>query len=222
MKNNEFTIILDGEVVTCKINRKSIKNVYFKWDNDTLIVNSPARCTDKYLKNLIEENKKSILKLKLRTPKKTLKENEMYYLGDKYEIIYDGVSKAYFKGDKIIAKDEKELNKFLNNECVKVFSNRLNAIMPEFDYLPEFKLRIRKMKTRWGVCNKGSLSVTLNSELLKKDVTLIDYVIIHELCHFKHMNHSKNFWMEVEKYYPYHKLARKRLRESQYDWICKQ
>ena len=81
-----------------------------------------------------------------------------------------------------------------------------------FNDLPDFKLRIRKMKTRWGVCNKSSMSVTLNTELIHKDVTLIDYVIIHELCHFKYMNHSASFWKEVEKYYPYYKLARKRLK----------
>jgi len=81
-----------------------------------------------------------------------------------------------------------------------------------FNDLPEFKLRIRYMKTRWGVCNKSSMSVTLNSELIHKDVALIDYVIIHELCHFKYMNHSNAFWKEVEKYYPYYKLARKRLK----------
>ena len=73
------------------------------------------------------------------------------------------------------------------------------------------------MTTRWGVCNIKSMTVTLNFELIKKDVSLIDYVIIHELCHFKYMNHSNDFWREVEKYYPYHKMARKMLRESQND-----
>ena len=70
------------------------------------------------------------------------------------------------------------------------------------------------MKTRWGVNNVTKRIITLNSELLKKDVTLIDYVIIHELCHFYEANHSNRFWMQVEKRYPYYKLARKRLREE--------
>jgi len=56
------------------------------------------------------------------------------------------------------------------------------------------------------------MTVTLNSSLIHKDVTLIDYVIIHELCHFKYMDHSSAFWKEVEKYYPYYKLARERLK----------
>lgn len=217
MKNDIISIELNNEEVTCKIKRKSIKNVYFKWQGDILAVSCPNRYTDHGVKKLLQENKDGIIKLRMRTPKSTLKENEMYYLGDKYKIIYDGKSSVHFRGDEIISKDDKELNKFLQNECINIFTNRINSLKKQFDDLPEFKLRIRKMKTRWGVCNKGSWSVTLNSDLIKKDVTLIDYVIIHELCHFKHMNHSKEFWNEVEKYYPYHKLARKRLRESQYD-----
>ena len=69
------------------------------------------------------------------------------------------------------------------------------------------------MKTRWGVCNRSNNTITLNSELLKKEITLLDYVIVHEMCHFKHPNHSKDFWNEVSKYYPYYKLARKKLKE---------
>ena len=68
------------------------------------------------------------------------------------------------------------------------------------------------MKTRWGVNNRGNNTITLNSELLKKDIDLLDYVIIHELCHFYEANHSPRFWAWVSKYYPDYKLARKRLR----------
>jgi len=55
--------------------------------------------------------------------------------------------------------------------------------------------------------------ITLNSELLKKETDLIDYVIYHEFCHFYEGNHSKKFWDLVSKFYPKHKEARKRLRE---------
>ena len=68
------------------------------------------------------------------------------------------------------------------------------------------------MSTRWGVNNVTKRTITLNTELLKKDVSLIDYVIVHELCHFYEQNHSKKFWLEVEKRYPEYKLARKILR----------
>ena len=68
------------------------------------------------------------------------------------------------------------------------------------------------MKTRWGVCNRSSNVITLNTELLKKEIDLIDYVIIHELCHFYEANHSSRFWKQVEKRYPKYKEARKRMK----------
>ena len=105
------------------------------------------------------------------------------------------------------------LDKFYKEACLKVFSERLNKCALLFDNLPRFSLRIRKMTTRWGVNNRGNNTITLNSELIKKDVTLIDYVCIHELCHFIHANHSKSFWIEVEKRYPYYKEARRRLKD---------
>lgn len=208
---------IGDESVKVILKKKSIKNMYFKWDKDDLIVTCNRYLPNREIERMIKKNTDSLIRLKKRTPRSDLKENEMYYLGDKYVIEYDGVSKTYIDGNKIISKDETELNKFLTYECKVVFTSRLERIKKEFDNLPEFKLRIRKMRTRWGVCNMGSMTVTLNSELIKKDVSLIDYVIIHELCHFKYMNHSSDFWREVEKYYPYHKMARKMLRESQND-----
>jgi predicted metal-dependent hydrolase len=69
------------------------------------------------------------------------------------------------------------------------------------------------MKTRWGVCNIKDKVITLNTELLKKDMSLIDYVIVHEISHLYHPNHSKNFWNLVSTHYPYYKVARKMLKE---------
>lgn len=210
-------VFLNDVPTKVKIIRKPIKNMYFKWEKDTLIVTCNNYMSDRQIEKMILKNSKSLLRLKKRTPVSDLGENEMYYLGEKYIIEYDGVSKTYIDGNKIICKDKNELNKFLNRQCNVVFESRLSRLRTQFEDLPEFSLRIRKMTTRWGVCNKSSMTVTINSELLKKDVSLIDYVIIHELCHFKYMNHSADFWREVEKYYPYHKLARRMLKESQND-----
>jgi predicted metal-dependent hydrolase len=75
------------------------------------------------------------------------------------------------------------------------------------------ELKIRKMKRRWGSCNSHRV-ITLNSELMKLDREFIKYVLIHELAHLVHMNHSKEFHALVENYLPNSKLIRKRLKES--------
>ncbi len=69
------------------------------------------------------------------------------------------------------------------------------------------------MKTRWGVCNKKDIVITLNSELIRYDISKLDYVIIHELSHFIHFNHSKSFWNLVSKYCPNYKQIKKELKE---------
>ena len=75
------------------------------------------------------------------------------------------------------------------------------------------KLKIRNMKTRWGVCNRRDDSITLNSKLIRYEIHDIDYVIIHELAHLVHFDHSKAFWQTVEKYMPNYKRAIKNLKE---------
>ena len=69
------------------------------------------------------------------------------------------------------------------------------------------------MTTRWGVCNIRDNSVTLNTKLIEYDIEKLDYVIIHELSHFIHFNHSKSFWNQVEKYTPNYKQIRKELKD---------
>ena len=74
-------------------------------------------------------------------------------------------------------------------------------------------IMIRKMTSRWGVCNIKNHNVTLNYHLCKYDICCLDYVIVHELSHFIHPNHSREFWNLVGKYYPKYKECRKMLKE---------
>ncbi len=75
------------------------------------------------------------------------------------------------------------------------------------------KITIRNQKTRWGSCSsKGNLN--FNCLLMLTPPKVIDYVIVHELCHRKEMNHSKAFWAEIEKVLPDYKEQMKWLKEN--------
>jgi hypothetical protein len=75
------------------------------------------------------------------------------------------------------------------------------------------KISIRGQKTRWGSCSaRGTLS--FNYKLIRFRKEVIDYLIIHELCHLKEMNHSKKFWKLVEKFCPDYKNLEKELKRN--------
>ena len=93
----------------------------------------------------------------------------------------------------------------------KIYLPERTRILAE-KYGFEFKkLGIRNQKTRWGSCS-ASGNISLNYRLMKYRKELIDYVIIHELCHLKELNHSKKFWKLVEAIIPEYKLLKKELR----------
>lgn len=73
-------------------------------------------------------------------------------------------------------------------------------------------IAIRDQKTRWGSCSSlGTLS--FNYRLIFAPSKVLDYVVVHELCHLTHMNHSKNFWGMVERIMPDYKEYRQWLKE---------
>lgn len=80
---------------------------------------------------------------------------------------------------------------------------------------PINKVFIKHQKTRWGSCSSRG-NINLNAKLLFLRQELRDYVIMHELCHLRHMNHSKLFWAEVQKYIPHAKSLQKELRKKPY------
>ena len=129
----------------------------------------------------------------------------------KIRIIYKNNKNIYFRFN-----DQNELVVTVHPRIStkKILKEEINKVLKIMPNIPEFTLKIRKMKTRWGVCNYVKKIVTLNSELIKYERNIIDYVIIHEFCHFTYHDHSTSFWRLVSMYYPEYKKARKELREQ--------
>lgn len=208
---------IEGIMYNIIVNRKNNKNLYIRiTENLDINVSCSYFYTNKMILKVLNENKESIIsmieKQKEKNEKKQI-ENHMF-MGKKLCVTYTDVKKTIFDGNNISVKDEIMLDKWYKNMAKEVFKNYLDEAYYVFDEkIPYPKLKIRSMKTRWGVCNRRDNSITLNLELIKKDHKYLNYVIVHELSHFVHFNHSKAFWKTVEKYCPEYKLVRKELRE---------
>ena len=204
---------IDGKEYNVIIIKKRNKNTYVRIDESLSIIVTTNYLTPKYKINKILLD--NIDKISKMISKKEKIDNNFYYLGQKYDIIIDNNINSTFIDDNVIyTKNETELNKWLKNQTKKIFKERLDLIYKSFNeniIYPD--LKIRNMKSRWGVCNKKSKTITLNLELIKKDIKYLDYVIVHELCHFIHFDHSKEFWNTVEFYKPNYKINKMHLKE---------
>lgn len=206
---------IDGIKIKVIVEKKNNKNTYIRIkENNEVLITTNYFTSKKAILKLLEDNKKFILKNIERLELKREKEEKFYFLGKEYNIIYlKGQTEII--NNNIYTENIKSLEKWLNNEIKILFKERLDFMYNLFEEdIPYPSLRIRRMKTRWGVCNKKLKVVTLNSELIRYDITKLDYVIVHELSHFVHFDHSKEFWRLVEKYYPLYKKVRKELKDN--------
>lgn len=205
---------LNDYIIEYEVIRKDNKNLYFRIDeNCKLVITAPKFIEDEEIRNLITKNSSAILKMYEDALERQERNSLFWYLGKSYEVTFDNrITEIKFEDNKITCHNEEALNKFYNDECLRVFNEEIDICKNCFSELPEFSLKIRKMRTRWGVCNTRTKTITLNSELLKKDISLIDYVIIHEMTHFFEGNHGKHFWELVSMAIPDYKERRKKLR----------
>lgn len=112
------------------------------------------------------------------------------------------------KGSRITT--ERLFNDWLRQKGKEFLPIRVKELAVKYGFVFN-GITIRGQKTRWGSCSrKGNIS--LNYQLMSYREELIDYVIIHELCHLIEMNHSQRFWKIVEKFIPSYKNLKKELK----------
>ncbi len=113
-----------------------------------------------------------------------------------------------------------EYKKPLSEEEIKLLRRKAKNYLPQRTLFLAQKygfnigrIALRNQKTRFGSCSYKN-NINLNITLMNYDFDVIDYVILHELVHTRIKNHSKDFWLEVEKYCPEYRKLRKKLKNK--------
>ena len=133
-----------------------------------------------------------------------------YFCGEEIKISLDGnqilvqiPQDLSFESSDVQTEIRKIVAKTLRKQAKVYLSQRINFLAKKHDFIFN-KLRFSHTGTRWGSCSSSG-TISLNIALMNLPYHLIDYVIIHELCHTRQMNHSAKFWVEVAKYCPDYK-----------------
>lgn len=175
--------IQDNQNINYVIDRAKRKNVYICIKDGKVILKVPQKFKDEDANKIISQKEKWILKKLNQETEGTRKEKELEFYANE---------------------------KFYRKEAI----NRITKCMEKMIALTGLKpseYRLFNFKTAWGNCSsKGKIKI--NTKLVMYSDFAIEYVCLHELCHLKQMNHSKQFWKLVEKYIPNYKEAEKELK----------
>ena len=136
-------------------------------------------------------------KVLIKAPKKISKKDLNRIIENKYNWIQKSLEKE--------KKEKKTL--YTQEEFKQIIEKNANELIKITGLIPN-KIRIKDIKYAWGSCSSNK-NITINQKLISYSEIEIRYVILHELCHLKYMNHSKEFWNLVQKYMPEFKEVKK-------------
>jgi predicted metal-dependent hydrolase len=223
--NTVATLNIDSDEINYKIRRSSrAKYLQLRISSNgvlELILPQRAGLTDG--QHFIN-NKKDWVKKHLHLLKK--EEDQMLFLGKPLTIHQEFHlfgKKHHFKElpDNTLLVSSPEGSSITINEFYKTYLRvKAKKYLPEwtlslankYNFNPK-RITIKGHKTRWGSCS-GKGNINFNYKLMQFSREVIEYVIIHELCHLRQLNHSKLFWDEVAKYSPRYQTLRRQLKKS--------
>lgn len=195
-------------------------------ENAELIIRAPKRLSIEKIQDFINE-KENWINRKKRLIENQIKDvtsnhNKLLYLGNLFPInVKQNASKElFFTGEEFIANSIEPDS--LSLSIKKWYKNKFKEIaLPRVAYfankhnLMVNQVRIKNQKTMWGSCSSKN-NINLNYLLLMAPMGVIDYVIVHELVHTIHRNHSTDFWDSVESIMPEFQEHKRWLKKNGY------
>ena len=192
----------EGKDYEATITYKRIKNLILRLGKDgRLRISAPLLSSLKGIDEFVSSFLPKLLKRQKKRENPPYDGNDLYLLGEKVEIG---------------AKTEEEIDEILLKKAKEIYPSRLRYYEQMMGVSPSYRLRIRKMKSRYGVNSKKTHSITLQTQLVSYSLPIIDSVIVHELAHHFVFNHSSAFYAVVYRYCPNYNSLRKKLIHHEY------
>ena len=195
--------------------KRGQKNTYIRVKKDLNVTVTTGILTPvSAIEKLIRENYNHIGKMIDFQETKEKNNRGFFYLGKQYVVIHSDVKKIEFSEDKVYLPRDFDIDAWYKKQAKTYFQERFEENYQNFTReIPHPSLRIRKMTSRWGVCNIRTKVITINLELIKREQGYLDYVMIHEMSHLVYGDHSRNFWHLVEENMPEYKKYREEMKE---------
>lgn len=215
-----------------KIIYKDIQNIILRVKPSLEVVLSvPKDASAKEIEYVLHKRKDWIekrveeFKRHLHLSRELISGEDIFYLGKRYrlKVLSSKVERVELKGGylEISVRDKKDyqhkealIKAWYQQKAKSYFKELLDKYTALLGCNQIQTFRIKEMKTRWGSCNLAKAYINLNLELIKKDKKAIEYVVLHELAHLGHPNHSRDFWDFVKLYMPDYQERRKLLNQT--------
>ena len=220
--NSEMrAIILDDTEIRYELTRKSVKNVNLRIDAAGNVKVSASRCVPvDYIEGFLrekqaliltavrraEENSRRQCEKGLQTARQYVDGENLILLGDRYEVkvVISGIERIYLDDGAICFHvknpDDTRHKELLYEKWLKAYQHEVyeeicRRIHKQFlQYKVAYpEIKVRRMTSRWGSCRPYKGIITLNSRLIETPRCCIEYVVMHEFCHFIHPDHSAAF-----------------------------
>jgi Predicted metal-dependent hydrolase len=236
------TIYYCGIPIEYTLTKKQVKNVNIRINEEgEIFVSGKKGVSDEEINKFVESKAEWIIRnlAEVERYNQMKPDNEMYtgkkvyYLGFPYiiNVCESDENQVEKEENGIISISTKNLEdseynkelylKWLKKEALKIYDEVLRRMykVVEGENIPFPKVTVRNMKSRWGSCSPSNNSISLNIQLMKTDIGCIEQVVLHELLHFKELNHSENFYNLLDKYMSDWKARKDRLEEKYKDGI---
>ena len=212
------------KTIAFELERKKMKTVRLRIRPDgRVIVSANPKVPHSFIEGFVRE-KGHWINRKLKQFKDTANLNghreyvsgeTVRYLGRQYRLkvfesdeeevkYYRGYIHIYVRDKNNYSRKEELYEHWLKKKAKEAIHDSLDRIYPRLEKhnIAKPTLTVRRMSSRWGSCSANKGKITINIQLVKAPKACIDYVILHELIHFKHPNHNKNFYIFLTNLMP--------------------